>query len=157
MESDNQRPSPDTSQLAGLALCPEDFDEAVQALRSLERAQPEVAATTVLRVLQQECGDVYYRATAFDVLYAAAPALATDRIHSIAALAEPYLLGAMLDTVTDEAAHPTLHVLAARAAAALHAELAQRQASELTAIHDQLMRFRAAFAPRYPHRPPRSP
>jgi len=88
--------------LEAMSTLAEDFEQASDALMELERRDKQRAAAVSSRILQDTIGDVFYRAFAFEMLYSVALRDAVAYIEAHARTAEVYVLGAMIEAVTED-------------------------------------------------------
>ncbi|GGZ02126.1 hypothetical protein ACFFTM_08450 [Pseudoduganella plicata] len=131
--------------LEAMSIEPEDFDEASNALMELERRDKQRAAAVSLRILEGDTGDVFYRAFAFEVLYCAALDDAVSYIEAHAATAEVYVLGAMIDAMTEDSNASADQKTIQRAATLLKKALKVRSPPEIVSISEKISRFEEAY------------
>lgn len=134
-----------TDALEATSVEPEDFEQASDALLELERRDKRRAAAVSSRILEDKIGDVYYRAFAFEMLYSAALGNAVDYIEEHARTAEVYVLGAMLEAVTEDAGAISDQQTIQRAAALLKQALDVRPVAEILSISEKIRRFKEAY------------
>lgn len=121
------------------------YQEASAALVSLLQLDKTRAQELAQGILANDIGDVYFQATAFDVLYTASKFTGVDYICRHAASAEPYLLGAMLSAVAEDSG--TLEGVddLMRAVSCLRAALRLRPADELAKISSKVNWFNETY------------
>lgn len=134
-----------TDALEAMSVEPEDFEQASDALLELERRDKRRAAAVSSRILEDEIGDTYYRAFAFETLYSAALGDAVDYIEEHARTAEVYVLGAMIEAVTEDSGAISDQQTIQRAAALLKKALDVRPAAEVQSISEKISRFEEAY------------
>lgn len=134
-----------TDALEAMSLEPDDFEQAADALMELERRDKRRAATVSPRILEDKIGDVFYRAFAFEVLYSAALGDAVDYIGKHASTAEVYVLGAMVEAVTDDSGAIADQQIIQRGAALLKQALDVRPVAEVLSISEKIRRFEEAY------------
>lgn len=131
--------------LAATALAVEDFEEASNALLALKRGYKQLAREVALRILRKRIGDVFYRALAFEVLYSIALKDAVAYIESDAGCESPYVLGAMIESVTEDAGILTSEDEIHKAVLLLRRALMQRSPEDLVSLAPQKVRFEEAY------------
>lgn len=132
-------------ELAITSIAVEDFEEAGHALLALEKENPSLAREVALKILHDSLGDVYYRALAFEVLYSAAFDDALAYIESNAAVESAYVLGAMVEAITEDVGVLVNRDKVLRAASILKKALALRPREELDSLAIKKARFYEAY------------
>jgi hypothetical protein len=131
--------------LSRRALAGEDFEEASDSLQTLRKFHPLQAREVALQILHERIGDVYYQAFAFDILYAVSLHDAIEYIGSHADCESAYVLGSMLDSVTDDIGALESREEIQKAASLLHKALANRSPEDLSTISSQKAHFDEAY------------
>ena len=126
-------------------LTPEDFEEASEALLTLKNKSRVFAGKVALDILRQRIGDIYYRAHAFDVLYAADPDVAIEYIESCANIESIYVLGTMMASVTEDAGVSEGRDRILKAVALLRQAVSVRPKEELDSIAIKIAEFEEAY------------
>lgn len=134
-----------TDALEAMSVEPEDFEQASDALMELERRDKRRAAAVSLRILEEKIGDVFYRAFAFEMLYSAALGEAVDYIEEHASTAEVYVLGAMIEAVTEDSGATADQPMIRHAASLLKNALEVRPTTDLLSISEKVSRFEEAY------------
>ena len=134
-----------TDALEAMSVEPEDFEQASDGLVELERRDKRRAAAVSSRILEDRIGDVYYRAFAFEMLYSAALGDAVDYIEEHARTAEVYVLGAMIESVTEDSGAISDRQTIQRAAALLKNALDVRPDADVLSISEKISRFEEAY------------
>jgi hypothetical protein len=114
-------------------------------LLALERRDRQRTAAVSRQILEDGIGDVFYRAFAFEVLYSAALGDAVDFIEAHACTAEVYVLGAMIDAVTEDSNASAERQTIQRAAMLLKDALKVRSPTEIVSISEKISRFEEAY------------
>jgi hypothetical protein len=127
--------------LAGICLDAEDFEEASRSLLELKSANKKLAREVTLKILRERIGDVFYRAHAFDVLYSAGIEDAVAYMESDGRTESAYVLGAMIDVVTEDAGALTGRDEILRAVSALGRVLEVRPQEDDRSIAMKRARF----------------
>ena len=143
LESDNNGEA-----LAGICLDVEDFEEASRSLLELKSSNKELTREVTLKILRERIGDVFYRALAFDVLYCAGIEDAVAYIESDGSTESAYVLGAMIDVVTEDAGALTGRDDILRAVSALGRVLEVRPQEDDRSIAIKRARFEEAWRDR---------
>lgn len=130
---------------AASALAVEDFEEASNALLALKREYKLLAREVALKILREHIGDVFYRALAFEVLYSVALDDAVAYIESDAATESAYVLGSMIDSVTEDAGALEFRDEILKAVLLLQKALRLRSPGELSSLAIQRTRFEEAY------------
>lgn len=131
--------------LAKCALLVENLEEASDALIELKKNHILLARDVALRVLREHIGDVYYQAHAFDVLYAVSLDDAIAYIESSAGTESSYVLGAMLDSVTEDSGRLEFRDEILKAVSLLRRAFALRSTEDLTTVSKQKAAFDEAY------------
>lgn len=135
----------DVNILATSALKVEDFEEAASALLTLKREHKLVARKVALQILREHIGDVFYRAQAFEVLYSVALNDAVAYIESNACTENTYVLGAMIEAVTEDAGALVCRNEIQKAVLFLKDALVRRSSEELSSLGRKTVRFEEAY------------
>ena len=135
----------DCNALAATALDVEDFGEASNALLELKKKSESQVGEVALRILRESIGDVFYRAFAFEILYSVALNDAISYIDTHAVLDDPYIMGAMLESVTEECGALEGQEQILKAVVSLRKALTLRTAEDLGQIAIQASRFEEAY------------
>ena len=131
--------------LQAVALAAVDFEQASNALLDLKKRHKSEAREAASKILSQHIGDVYYQALAFEVLYAVSLEDAVTYIEVKSGNVNPYLLGAMLDCVTEDAGALESRDKIEAAVSLLRAALASRSKEDLDVLSVQSGRFLGAY------------
>lgn len=135
----------DGNALAASSLAPEDFEEASNALLALKKKYKGLAREVTLKILREHIGDVFYRAFAFEILYSVALEDAVAYIESDADTESPYVLGAMIESVTEDAGALTSRDEILKAVLLLRKSLRLRPAEDLGSLAPHIDRFEEAY------------
>lgn len=148
MTTQQERHSSDGEALAATALAVEDFEEASNALLALKRENKLLAREVALKILHERIGDVFYRALAFEVLYSVALNDAVAYIESDAGTESAYVLGAMIESVTEDVGALTSQDEILKAVSLLRKALMLRSSEDLSSLAIQRTRFEEAYRSR---------
>ncbi|NHZ94285.1 hypothetical protein [Massilia sp. CCM 8734] len=133
------------SRLEKQAIVVEDFDEGGDALQALAKLDKARAREVALRILREEIGDVYYQASAFDVLYGISAPDAVRYMEAAATTVDPYILGSMLTEIAVDSGYIEHQALVAKAVPLLRRALASRTTKELSAIEASVKHFEETY------------
>lgn len=131
--------------MAALLLAPENFKEASEALLELTRRDQQLAREVAAKILNERVVDIFYRAHAFEVLYAVALDAAIDYIESHASTESAYVLGAMIGSVTDDAGIMEGRDKILEAVSMLREAVNTRPPEELDSIAQTIARFEEVY------------
>jgi hypothetical protein len=134
--------------LASICLDVEDFEEASRSLLELKSTNKKLTREVTLKILRERIGDVFYRALAFDVLYSAGIEDAVAYIESDGRTESAYVLGAMIDVVTEDFGALTGRDKALKAVSALGRVLEGRPQEDDRSIAIKRARFEEAWRDR---------
>lgn len=135
-------------ELAARSLTVEDFEDASQALLALKREDRLLAREVALKILREQIGDVYYRALAFDILYSVALNDAVAYIELNAGTESPYVVGEMIESVTEDAGALESRDEILKAVLLLRKSLKLRSSEDIRSLAAQIARFDEAFPSR---------
>jgi hypothetical protein len=127
------------------ALVIESFEEASNALLSLRKNHKSRAAEVALKILDQRIGDIFYHALAFEVLYSVSLNDALAYIETKAGDESAYVLGAMLEAVTEDAGAIEYRDEIFKVVSLLRKALMLRSPEDLSAIAIKMTRFEEAY------------
>jgi len=133
------------AKLAAISLAVEDFEDASSALLALKKEDKLLARDVALKILREQIGDVFYRAHAFEVLYAVALNDAVAYIASDAGTESPYVVGAMIESVTEDAGALESRDEILEAVLLLRKALVLRSSEDLGSLAAQIARFDEAY------------
>ena len=134
-------------ELKAIIFAEERFDEAAYALIDLAKLDKLDAKIMALEILNSKKGDIFYQASAFDVLYDISQQVAVVFIRENAHKAETYLLATMLSDVTADSGTLTEQgqEKVKEAAAILKDALSKRSPQELESISEEVEWFKKTF------------
>lgn len=123
----------------------EDLEAASTALLSLKRKNTFIARDVALKVLKERIGDVFYQAFAFEILYSVALDDAVAYIESDADAESTYVLGAMLEAVTEDVGALSSQDKIMEAVSLLKGIIAHRYEEDLRSIAQKRINFEEAY------------
>jgi len=126
-------------------LAVEDCEEASRSLLELKKANKTLAREVALTILHERIGDVFYRALAFEVLYSVGMQDAVAYIESDGCTESVYVLGAMIDVVTEDAGALTGKDEILKAVSALKRVLEVRPQDDDRSLAIKRARFEEAY------------
>jgi hypothetical protein len=133
--------------LENRALIVEDFDEAVEALDTLTMVGTTRARHVALNILQQDIGDVFYQANAFEVLYDIDISDAVRYMEANASSVDLYILQSMLTCVAVDVGATENRDAVMKGVAALRHALNVRSVDDLQKIQEKRKFFEEAYPP----------
>jgi hypothetical protein len=143
--TEQERESDYADVLVKSALVVEDFEESSAALLALKKRYKLRAGEVALQILHECIGDVFYRALAFEVLYAVSLDDAVAYIETCADKESAYVLGAMLTSVTEDVGVLECRGEILKAVSLLRRALLLRSSEDLSALSMQKTRFDDAY------------
>ncbi|NIA55060.1 hypothetical protein HAV22_15595 [Massilia sp. TW-1] len=123
----------------------DDFEEASRSLLELKKVDKKLAGNVALRILRGRIGDVFYHALAFEVLYSLSMQDAVAYIESDGCTESAYVLGAMMDVVTEDAGALTGRDEILKAVSALKRVLEVRTREDDRSLAMKKARFEDAY------------
>ncbi len=122
-----------------------EYRDAANQLVELEKTNDSIARELALAVLNEQKGDIYFQAHAFDILYDTSRSLAIDYICQHANTTETYIVGTMISNVTIDSEQEEGREELMKAVEVLKQVLQGRDPEELERISDDIQWFKDSF------------